>query len=169
VALVVAIATVAQREVSQWRSERQLNDTVGIRAVIDVSSSSTTPLGGRVDFSVTIRNDGPRRVRITGVSIAQDGLRVAARGLGTGAFVHAGSAKDVSLSVRVDCNQRKSGPIVPGLRGVVNVRPRSGNLHRVSLTFAQATPLIDVAQTLCSIGPHDFGELSGPILHSNTG
>jgi hypothetical protein len=168
-AVVVVTAGVAQHEVSQWRTERRLNDTVGIRAAIDVSSSSTTPRGGRVDFSMTIRNDGPRRVRVTGVSIAQDGLRVAAPGLGTGTFVRAGSAKDVSLSVRLDCNQRRSGAIVPGLRGVVNVRPLSGSLHRVSLTFGRATSLIDVAETLCSIGPHDFGELSGPILHSNTG
>lgn len=122
-----------------------------------------------MDYSVTIRNDGPRRVRVTKVSITQGGLRIAGRGLGSDAFVGAGAVASVRLSVRLDCDTVRPGDNTDGLRGVVNVRPLSGTLHRVSLTFAQASPLIDVAQTLCNISPHDFGELSGPIVKGSAG
>jgi hypothetical protein len=168
-AVVAIVATVSLQQLTHQRIERRLNNMVGIGAALEVSSNSMAPRGGRVDYSVTIRNHGPRRVRVTSVSIAQGGLRIADRGLGSDVFVGAGAATNVRLSVRLDCDTMRPSDNADSLRGVVDVRPLSGSLHRVSLTFAQASPLIDVAQTLCNISPHDFGELSGPILHSNTG
>jgi hypothetical protein len=168
-AVVATAAAVSLQQLTHQRMERRLNNVVGIAAALEVSSNSMAPRGGRVDYSVTIRNEGPRRVRVTGVSIDQGGLRIADRGLGSDVLVGAGAATSVRLSVRLDCDTMLAVDNADGLRGVVDVRPLSGSLHRVSLTFAQASPLIDVAQTLCNISPHDFGELSGPILKSNTG
>jgi hypothetical protein len=169
VVIVVIAATVSLQQWTHLRAERRLNDTVGIGAALEVSSNSMTPRGGRVDYSVTIRNEGPRRVRVTGVSIDQGGLRIADLGLGSDEFVRAGAATNIRLSVHLDCDTLGSADTAGGLPGVVKVRPLSGSLHRVSLTFAQASPLIDLAQTLCNISPHNASELSGPILKGNAG
>jgi hypothetical protein len=168
-AVIAVVATVTLQDLMHQRSERLLNDTVGIAAALEVWPNSMAPRGGRVDYSVTIRNEGPRRVRVTRVSIDQGGLHIADRGLGSDAFVGAGAATSVRLSVRLDCDTMRPADNADELRGVVNVRPLNGSLHRVSLTLAQASPLIDVAQTLCNIDPHEFGELSGPILKASTG
>lgn len=152
------------QELRQSRAERRLNDTVGVAAALNVWASSTTPRGGRVDYSATIRNEGPRRVRVVALSVDGGGLRIASRGLDADTFVAAGTSMSVPLSVRLDCATRRPGPAPLRLDGVVSVRPLSGSLHRVSLSFARASPLTSVAQTLCSIGPRRFGELSGPIL-----
>lgn len=168
-AVVAIAAAVSLQQLTHQRMERRLNNVVGIGAALDVSSNSMAPRGGRVDYSVTIRNEGPRRVRVTGVFIDQGGLRIADRGLGPPEFVGAGATTSVRLSVRLDCDTMRAIDNADGLRGVVDVRPLSGSLHRVSLTFAQASPLIDVAQTLCNIDPHDFGELSGPVVKASTG
>ena len=158
----------ALQQLTHLRTERRLNDTVGIGVALQVSSNSMAPRGGRVDYSVTIRNEGPRRVRVTRVSIDQGGLRIADRGLRSDAFVGAGATANVRLSVRLDCDTIRPSGSAGSLRGVVNIRPLSGSLHRVSLTFGRASPLIDVAQTLCNISPNNDGELSGPVL-ANTG
>jgi hypothetical protein len=168
-AVIVIAATVSLQQLTHLRTERRLNDTVGIGAAFEVSSNSMAPRGGRVDYSVTIRNEGPRRVRVTSVAIDQGGLRIAGQGLRSEPFVGAGAATSVRLSVHLDCDTLRPAENADQLRGVVNVRPLSGSLHRVSLTFVNASPLIDVAQTLCNIDPHEFGELSGPVLKASTG
>jgi hypothetical protein len=167
--IIVFAVTASLQQLTHLRTERRLNDAVGIGAALEVSSNSMAPRGGRVDYSVTIRNDGPRRVRVTRVSIDQGGLRIADRGLGSDEFVLAGAATSIGLSVHLDCATLRPTDDSDGLRGVVNVRPLSGSLHRVTLTFTRASPLIDVAQTLCTIGADNVGELSGPVLKANTG
>jgi hypothetical protein len=168
-AVVIVAATATLQELTHLRAEQRLNDSVGISAVLDVTSSSMAPPAGRVDYSVTIHNEGPRRVRVTRVSIIEGGLRIKDRGLGAGTLVLAGAATNLPLSVRLDCASQPPRDKARGLSGVVNIRSLSGSLHRVMVTFTQASPLIDVAQTLCRIGPHGFGELSGPIVVASSG
>jgi hypothetical protein len=159
---VAAAAGVGQ--LREWRTQGRLADTVELRATLQVSSSSMSPPGGRVDYSVTIRNAGPRVIRVDGLRVTQPGLDIESRHGALGDRVRPGGTLDLSLSVRLDCPRRPPIGRSPALRGDVVAVPPNGRPRRVRTTLEGAAPLIDAVQTLCGVSPALRKELSGPLL-----
>jgi hypothetical protein len=157
-------AGVAVDRTSAWLTARAERDEVRLEAALGVSSSSTSPVGGRVDYFVTLHNSGPLAVRVDGVSLATSRLRVAGRRGATD--VPAGGSRYLPLSAHLDC--RLAEPVVRSvaLPGRVTATPASGRRRSVPVSMTGAAPLTDVADTLCRLSPRRQAELSGPVLRS---
>jgi hypothetical protein len=147
-----------------WLIERGLRDEVSLVGTVHVLATSTTPLGGSVNYNVAVRNTGARPVQITGVDISQSRLHITDKSPSP-LRLAAGETGEVAVSVRLDCT--RGGPFDPrdGLRGEVVAIARSGTQHRVYIAFEQGFLLTDVANTLCRVRPGlTDEELSGPVL-----
>ncbi|MDQ1586133.1 MAG: hypothetical protein QOH80_1498 [Actinomycetota bacterium] len=162
VAVAVAVLVVVTTQVGGSDRERRLNEQVKVSGFIGVRSSSMTAPAGRVDYYATIRNNGPRQVRLDALTIRQAGLTIRALGLPSEVWVQSGDSAQVPLSVRLDCNRHPGGRTSDLLRGQVSVRSGSGNLHTVS-SLLLARPVTLMADTVCTAGGHPTGELSGPV------
>jgi hypothetical protein len=148
-----------------WLDERSLRNQVSLRANIAVwASSSSPPVGGRVDYSVSIRNLGERPIRVTKVDIVNTRLRIRNRDTRP-RVLGAGQTVSVPLSVRIDCTAGEGQVRQERLRGAIAAYPLSGRLRTVRPTFGHATLITDVADTLCRVRADLQGaELSGPVI-----
>ena len=181
-ALVVLVAGASA--VADWWSERRARDRVALEATLRVSSSSSSPVGGRVDYYVEVRNVGPRPVRLSAVSADWSGMAISNRSR-LGDAVPAGGDRLVALSVRLDCAVRSAGrsadrpasrsagdpsarPAQSGERVrevAVVATPWSGRRRTERVRVGQAYLLTDAADVLCRLRPGLRGrELSGPVL-----
>lgn len=144
-----------------WLNERSLRDQVSVTATIDVAVSSTTPLGGRIDYFVVVRNVGRRAVRISGLAHTDARLHIRSRDFAT-ILLAPGSTVDIPISVRLDCTGPPIGTAV--LLGTVAATPASGRAQDVPTSLDRSLLLTDVAQTLCEVRPElTDRELSGPV------
>jgi hypothetical protein len=169
-AVLVAVLTagVAVRQGQHWLAERSRRDDVALTATTGVWASSTTPVGGSIDFFVSVRNTGPRRVRIESVDSRESRMTVRSR-RNLHYEVLPGTAVDVPVSVRLDC---AGTGLVPGpgdeagpLRATIAADPLSGRRRTVHAPLARSPLLTHVADTLCAIRPGLRGkELSGPVV-----
>jgi hypothetical protein len=166
---VVVIAVLAS-QVRGWLADRDARDEVSLAGTVRVSATSMTPAGGAVNYTVAVRNTGPRSVRITGVDVAHPRVRI--RGTaGTGGTggpalsLASGDTGEVAVSVRLDCT--RGGPFAPdeGLRATVDAIALSGRRHRVDVSLDRASLITTAANTMCRVRPDlEDAELSGPIL-----
>lgn len=161
-AMLPVLVTSAQ----DWAAERAAQDELLLSARLRVWTSSTNPVGGRVDYFVVIRNAGERPVVVTGVDVAELRLRVTDR-VDRGVEVAAGDVRSVPVSVRLSCAPGADFDRDAALRAVVSAEPQSGRQRAVTVPVERSELLTDVANTLCSVRP-DLAdkELSGPILGS---
>ena len=151
--------------VGEWLIEQGVRDEVAIEAAIEVSSSSSSPAGGRVDYYVVIRNAGPRPVRIDGVEIVDAGFQITNKRALRQQDLQPGGLLFAALSVHLDCARSDVVAEQDVLSGLIAVRPTSGRWRRVEAPFTQAAPLVNMAATMCALNPDlRSGELSGPVL-----
>lgn len=155
-------------EVQGLLRQRALEDTVSLSAAMNVTASSTTPTGGRVDFYLTLQNTGGLPISITAVSA------VAPRLVITGQLTERGFPMQpippsqiarVSLSVVLDCTgaDPQTDPVT-ALVAAVQAAPRNGRDRSVNVAVAQSALVTDIADTLCTIDPGISGdELDGPV------
>lgn len=158
--LVAAVALpVGAAEVRDRAEERRLRDTVQVTATLGATGRSSGPGGGRVDFYVTVRNDGLGRVRVDSVQLDSPRLRIRSRGE-NGGVAAPGATVDLPVSVLLDC----TGGSAP-LEGSVTARAASGRQQTVATPFAEVDRLVSGAAMLCRVRPGTVGrELSGPIV-----
>ncbi len=148
----------------EWRAERRLAETVAVRASMGVFASSRSPIGGRVDFYVSVRNVGPRPVRVSDVRIVHGGLHVRGVDVPRTAIPPSGVI-DVPMSVRLSCAPRRGLARAGQLPGVLVMLAQNGRRRTVELTITRAGPLLDVVETVCRVRPTlRNAELSGPVL-----
>jgi len=156
---------VGHSQLRERLAERRAADTVELQATLRVSSSSSSPIGGRVDYYLTLHNTGPRVIRIARLRVREAGLSITSRPVSPLDVVRSGQTLYLPLSVRLDCRQRAPARRPDVLRGAVSVQPPNGRWRRVTTSFTRASPLTDVADTLCSLNPaFRSKELSGPVL-----
>lgn len=166
-ALVVAVAVLLLAgalavPVHAWQTERRLSRAVVLAASLDVSTSMY-PAGGSVDWSVAVRNGGPRPVSLEGLQATSARLAVRLRD-GGGQRIEPGQQAQVPVSARLTCGAEP----VPGedrLAADVRVRRADGGEVVRRVPLSSAGPLLDVAATLCAVRPQlrDV-ELSGPVV-----
>lgn len=160
----LAVLLAGASAVADWWSERRARDRLDLQATLRVSSSSSSPPGGRVDYYVEVRNAGPRPVRLGAVSAGWPGLAVVNRSR-LGDAVAPGQDRLVALSVRLDCRglQARARARDPALSVVAT--PWSDRRRTVLVPVRQAYLLTDAADLLCRLRPGLRGrELSGPVL-----
>ena len=156
-----AITLVVVLKARSWLDERRLRDEVSVTTTIDVAVSSTTPLGGRVDYFVVVRNMGTRDVRVSGLEHTDARLRIRSRDFAAVVLVP-GSTVDIPISVHLDCTGSPIG--TAALLGTVWATPASGRAQDVPASLGRSLLLTDVAQTLCEVRPElTDRELSGPV------
>ena len=156
-----AVTVVVVLKVRSWLAERSLRDQVSVTATIDVAVSSTTPLGGRIDYFVVVRNTGTRDLRVTGLALTDARLRIRSRDFAPSVLTP-GSTVDVPISVRLDCTGKPIG--TAALLGTVTATPTSGRAQDVPTLLERSLLLTDIAQTLCEVRPElTDRELSGPV------
>lgn len=156
-----AVTVVVLLKARSWLEERNLRDQVSVTTTIDVAVSSTTPLGGRVDYFVVVRNTGTRDVRISGLAHTDARLRIRSRDFAP-VVLAPGSTVDIPVSVRLDCTGSPIGTAT--LLGTVAATPASGRAQDVPASLGRSLLLTDVAQTLCEVRPElTDRELSGPV------
>lgn len=165
IAITFAVVPFGLDRTRSWLTERALRDRVLIVAEIDASSSSSSPPGGRVDYYLSIRNDGPRRLRVTEVRLDQpDRLRAVIRDVGS-ELVQPGGSLLLPLSVALDCAAASPTGRGASMGVQILVVPASGRRHHVDAAVPRAGPLGAVADTLCAVTPGvRVKELSGPVL-----
>ncbi len=153
----------------EWRAESRLAEMVAVRASMGVFASSRSPIGGRVDYYVSVRNVGPRPVRVSDVRIVHGGLHM--RGVDVPhAAIPPSGVIDVPLSVRLSCAPRPTSVRAAGLQGDLVVLAQNGRRRTVELTVTRAGPLLDVVETVCRVRPTlRDAELSGPVLPGRVG
>lgn len=147
-----------------WVVQQRLRDEVSLTGTMRVWAASATPAGGSVNYSVAIRNTGPRSVQITAVGIVQSRLRVTNREQSLPRLAP-GETAGIDVSVRLDCTVGAEFGPQEALRGTVVGVPLSGRQHRVNITFEQSSLVTDVANILCGARPGlTEQEVSGPVL-----
>lgn len=145
-----------------WLHERDVRDQVSLTATVEVSASSTSLGGGRVDYFLAVRNAGPRQVRVSGAELSGARLHIVSRNF-TALVVPPGTTVDVPLSVRLDCVRLGSAG-AGSLHAKIVATPENGRERKVPTPLAQTTLVTDVADTLCSVQPDLRGrELSGSV------
>jgi hypothetical protein len=160
--LVVALLAAGAVWVRDRALEQGLQRRVSLVASLGVSSSSTSPPGGAVRYSVLVRNAGPRPVWITSVDGATDGLRLV---VPTGdRRVDPGRVLSVPMSALVTCALEATGTSSSTLRAVLHVRRQDGVSSGVRVALRAGDLLLGVAATICAVRPNlrDY-DLSGPI------
>jgi hypothetical protein len=157
VLLVVGAAVVWTREQA---AERDRAERVELAAALSVYSSSTSPLGGQVSFSVRILNRGPLPVSVTEVEGYGERFLLWKRGDGD-LRLAPGAEAQIPLSVRLTCIGG-AGPA--GLTADIQVRREDGVAVTQRLALESAHLVIDMAATLCTVRPElRDHELSGPV------
>jgi hypothetical protein len=160
----VVAAVLVGRQVQGWAAVRALDDEVALRADVGVSATSTSTDGGRLDYYVTVRNTGPRPVRIDGLTLTTTRLSIRSRNF-DGVRIGPGQAVDVPVSVRLDCLARSGAAGANPLRGTISAEPASGHPRAVATQPTGQSLVTDVADTVCRQHPGTSGaELSGPVL-----
>jgi len=156
---VVAAGLVWFRE---WSAERALRDRIALTTSLDVWSSSTTPPGGDVGYFVVVRNEGPRRVSVTGIEGKTKQLRLRMRDDAVRPL-DPGTETAIPLSVLLSC---LPGAAETSLAAEVRVRRQDGGAVTRRVDLRPTAPLLDAVTTLCGVRPdlRDH-EISGPILH----
>jgi hypothetical protein len=160
-AAVLVLAGLAVVPVRGWLADREQRRQVRLETALTVSTSSTSPPGGEVLWSVSVHNAGPRPVTVTALDAATDLLTL--RMLGGELRVAPGRDASVPLSVLLTCRPG-ADPHAP-LVSAVRVRRADGDtvLRRTPLTAT--SPLEDVTATVCGVRPDTRGrELSGPLV-----
>ena len=153
-----------------WWVERDLRDQLAVSAELGVSSSSSSPAGGRVDYYAVLRNDGPRAASFEEVTIAEARLRVRGSSRLAAAPVRAGGELFVPLSVDLDCSRPEAIRRADTVRGAVRAVAASGRRVTLDVRFSRAGPLTDVADTLCRLDPaRRIPEMSGPVSAGRAG
>ena len=144
-----------------WSAERELRNRIALTTSLDVWSSSTTPPGGEVGYFVVVRNEGLRRVSVTGVDGTTERLRLRMRD-DTARLLDPGTETAIPLSVLLSC--------VPGVAETrlpteIRLRREDGGVVTRRVDLRPTAPLLDVATTLCGVRPdlRDH-EISGPVL-----
>ena len=141
-----------------WAAERALSRRVVLAASLGVSSSSTSPPGGAVRYSVRVSNAGPRPVWVISVGGGTGRIRLSVAGADR--RVDAGRVVSMPLSVLVTCGE----PTPTAVDAVVHVRRQDGGRVAARVEVRSGMLLLDVAATLCDVRPELRGyELSGPI------
>jgi hypothetical protein len=112
-----------------------------------------------VEFSVVVRNEGPRALTVTAVEGAGAGLRLRMRDA-VDRPVPAGGEVRIPLSVLLTCGAGDTA-----LSTEVTVRRSDGTSAPRQVDLESATRLLDIAATVCRVSPGlRDRELSGPIL-----
>jgi len=154
----------AVSEGRQWSSERALDDQVVLQTSLRVSSTSTTPTGGSVDFYASVRNLGQRPVSVLAVDIDTSRLLIASVSP-HGPAVAPGETITMPLSVLLDCSDSTDAGSTDRLRGEILATASNGRERRVDATFDAATAVTGIAATLCRLHPDLRNvELDGPVL-----
>lgn len=137
-----------------------VRDEVRLAASLEVTASSSTADGGRVEHAVHLRNTGRHPLSLERAGLALPGLRGGPRE-GLPAAVPAGEELLLGLSLRIDCT--RSGSAASGLRAEVLAVPASGRRQQVSVPVRAAEALLAQIETLCRARP-DLTDvaLSGP-------
>jgi FlaG/FlaF family flagellin (archaellin) len=162
--LVVAVAVVLAVAVAVGLLTRQrLADRVVLAASLEVATTATSPPGGAVRWSVAVRNDGARPVRVTSLATSADGIVLSSRAT-PGDPVGPGQQVDVPVSIRLTCGSG-SAARPAGLVTAVRIRTPDGRAATRRVPLGSAGSLLDVVDTLCSVRPELRGqELSGPVV-----
>jgi hypothetical protein len=161
--LVVALLVAALVWVHDRSARRALEQRISLTTALGVSSSSTTPPGGEVGYFVVVRNNGLRRVSVTGVEGATGRLRLQMRD-DADRQLDPGTETAIPLSVRLSC-RAGAGAGETGVPLVLRLRRADGGATSRRVVLQPATPLLDVATTLCAVRPDlRDDELSGPVL-----
>lgn len=158
---VLLVAGAGIVELRERAADRARARVVDLTASVDVTSSSTTPVGGQVSFFLLVRNEGPLPLQVTAVRGSVAGLRL--RELDrVERPVPPGAETAVPLSVRLDCRTYEGGG---GLTTEVSVRRADGGGTTRRVRPDPADLLLDVALTLCrSVPGLRDQEISGPVL-----
>lgn len=150
-----------------WSMDREASREVRLAVTLGVSSSSTTPLGGQVEYFVTVRNEGRRAVTVSELTSVSGSVRIT----GAGPLrIDAGTESLLSLSVLLTCGATASDASVPRdlagtLDGQVTVVRDDGGTAVRPVQILGPEPLLDAASTLCSVRPElSSYELSGPTV-----
>jgi hypothetical protein len=161
--VVVALLVAALVWVHDRSARRALEQRISLTTALGVSSSSTTPPGGQVGYFVVVRNEGPRRVSVTGVEGATEQLRLRMRD-DADRRLDPGTETAIPLSVRLSCGAGASAG-ESGLPLALRLRRADGGSTTRRVVLEPATPLLDVVSTLCGARPDLRNqELSGPVL-----
>jgi hypothetical protein len=161
---VVAVAGVLwlrDREADRARAER-----IELVTSLAVESSSTSPPGGRVAYSVVLRNEGERPVTVTSVTGVGHGLRLRLLD-GAERVVPADGELALPVSVRLTCAgaDGAAGPLPVQLA----LRRADGAVTSREVELGSAFLVQDVAATLCAVRPDlSDHELSGRVLRGIT-
>lgn len=145
------------------RAELAMADQVLLQVSLEVSSSSSSPPGGRVDYFLSVRNQGARTVYLIAVSFAAARFEATSRSTGETAL-RSGGEIFVPLSVALDCARPDPPAQGAAVSALVSAVAASGRTQRVRVPLARASLLTDVATTLCGVVPSFAGEMSGPVV-----
>lgn len=148
------------------RAELLERDEVRLTAVLEVTASSSTTDGGRVEQALELRNESPHAVRLQSGSLLRPGLRGAVRA-GLPAEVVPGQQVVLALTLRLDCTARDVLGEAPLLLRAT-AQSRSGRRRQLVVPVEAATPLLAQIGTLCRARPDLVDvELSGPGARSS--
>lgn len=140
---------------------QRLADRVALAASLEVATTATSPPGGAVRWSVAVRNDGARPVRVVSVTTSTDRIVLSSGGTVSGP-VQPRQEVDIPVSVRLTCG---STTRPASLATAVRIRRSDGGSATRVVPLAAAASLLDVVDTLCSVRPDLRGqELSGPVV-----
>jgi hypothetical protein len=151
-----------------WWRDQAVERGLRQRVVLDppsigVWSSSTSPLGGSVNYFVVVGNAGPRPVWIESLAASGPDLRLRLRG-DDDRRVPPGEEIAIPLSVRLTCGA-DPGSATSGLEAELLVRTQDGGSTARRVELGAAGLLRDVAGTVCRARPGLVDrELSGPVL-----
>ncbi|MPQ97413.1 hypothetical protein GB931_05625 [Modestobacter sp. I12A-02628] len=164
-AAVLAAAVLGYRS---WAAGRAADREVRLSVTLGVSSSSTTPLGGQVEYFVTVRNDGLRPTTVEELASVGSGMDIS----GSGPLrIEAADEALLPLSVLLTCDPAPApdgtdagaGPRT--LAGQVSVVREDGGTTTSDVLILAPEPLLDAAATLCSARPELRSyQLSGPTV-----
>lgn len=168
--LVVVLAATGVVGVQRWVDERAQRQLVSLRASLGVWTTSTSPTGGQVVYYVAIRNAGSAPLDVTSVQASDGRLRLSARDADPRSL-DAGREILVPMSALLTCSPASSSAFregdgdAGGLRVDLRVQRADGALSLQQMSLDDATLILDVADTLCSVRPELRGyELSGPVV-----
>lgn len=140
---------------------QRLAERVALAASLEVATTATSPPGGAVRWSVAVRNDGARPVRVVSVTTSTDRIVLSSAGA-LSEPVQPRQEVDIPVSVRLTCG---SSTRPSGLAAAVRIRRSDGRSATRVVPLAAAASLLDVVDTLCAVRPGLRGqELSGPVV-----
>jgi hypothetical protein len=160
--ITVGLGWYALLRIDGWLAERAERDAVVVEAQLIVQPSSMSRGGGRVDYTLAVRNVGPGPLLVSAARSATAWLQVQSTSGSTRPVEHSDTAF-LPLTVLLDCaNDRDPASI---MEAVVDVTPASGRSRPVIVQVDDAHGLVGLAEWLCEWDPARSGvELSGRAI-----